>query len=571
MTFTGDFTGTRTLDVAPEAIVEGSTFADRYAMEGRLGAGAQSTVYSALDMRATPPRRVALKIARSDETSLSGETVLLARIHRDGDVDGVVHLHENDVQEFGGIKYLVLEHIDGPTLRRQTLPFAEVCRVGSTIARTLAEIHDKNIVLADVKPDNILLRQGIEPVLVDFGAARDLHDVAHGPPLLTPAYASPEQRAGQAPTYASDVYALAVVLEELAGPRPPKRFESVISQCKASDPTQRPTALEFSRALEAARNSQKHKRIRWKGIGIVVFLMSLAGIVVAMMSQHTGTPSEPMTKPSLTMISVQGMMQYVALGEAHVYWSDGDGRTVFRAPLGGGSAEMVTQLDVPAHQMAISGQTLFIRSPDVIWAFANNKLVRFAESTGRGDITADEHDVAWSNEQTGDVVIASIRHDAPLRVLAAKQARPYSVTMDDTHVYWANEENGTLARIQRGGGDIELLVRGQSWPASIALDETHLYWMDRTAGLLKRVTKGGGEPQIITKVSMGSYSTALGGTHLYWTSTEDGRVMRVLKTGGNVEVQARGQRRPFDVAVRGNDVFFSNNMRDGSVMRLVVP
>lgn len=570
MTFTGDFTGTRTLDVAPEAIVEGSTLADRYAIEGRLGAGAQSTVYSALDMVATPPRRVALKIARSVETSLSREAEFLARIHRDGAVDGVVRLLENDVQVFGGVKYLVLEHIDGPTLRNKTLAFAEVCRVGGTIARTLAEIHEKNIVLADVKPDNIIMRQGIEPVLVDFGAARDFHDIADVPPLLTPAYAAPEQRAGQAPTYASDVYALAVVLEEFAGPRSPKRFASTIARGKAADPTERPTALEFSRALDVARNSQENKRIRWKALGIVVFMMSLAGIV-AMMAQHPGTSSVKMTKPSLTMISAQGMMQYVALGEAHVYWSDGDGRTVFRAPLGGGPAEIVTQLDGPAHQMAISGQTLFIRSPDVIWAFANNKLERFAKSTGRGGITADERHVVWTNEQTGDVVITNVRRDVPLRVLAAGQARPYSVTMDDTHVYWANEENGTLARIQRGGGDIEVLVRGQSWPASISLDETHLYWMDRTAGLLKRITKSGGEPQIITKVSVGSFSTALGGTHVYWTSTEDGRVMRAPKMGGIVEVLARGQRRPFDIIVRGSEVFFSNNVRDGGVMRIVVP
>jgi len=572
MTWTGDLTGTRTLDVAPAAIVEGSTFADRYAIEGRLGSGAQSTVYSALDMLSSPPRRVALKVARADETNLSREADLLARVHRNVDVAGVVRLVEPSVREFGGVEYLVLEHIDGPTLRNKTLPLIEVCRVGGVIARTLAAMHEMNIVFADVKPENIILRDDCDPVLIDLGAAREIHD-SEAPPLLTPAYASPEQRAGRAPTNASDVYALAVVLEELAaGLRPPESFVSTIMRCKAVDPTERPTAREFSQALEVVCISQGTRQFRRSVLGLVGLLIGLVVIgVVVMMRQHAALPPGQVTKPSLTRISAPGMSLYLALGEAHVYWSDGDGRTVFRSPLGGGPAEMVTQLDKPTHQMAVSGQTLFIRSPGDIWSFANAKLKRFAESTGRGGIVADNRNVVWTNEETGDVVAASVREDAPFRVLASGQARPYSATMDATHVYWANEENGTLVRVPREGGDVEVLVRGQSLPSGTALDETHLYWVDRTAGAILRIPKRGGEPQIMTKVSVGSNSTALTGTHLYWTSSEDGRVMRVPIVGGVAEVMVRGQNRPFDIVARGNDVFFTDNYYQGGVMRLVLP
>lgn len=569
MTFTGDFTGTRTLDGAPEAIVEGSAFAERYAIEGRLGAGAQSTVYSALDMLAAPPRRVALKVARSDETSLSREADLLARIHRDGDVAGVVRLVEPSLCEFGGVKYLVLEYIDGPTLKHTASTIADICRMGGRIARALASIHQANIVSADVKPDNILLRDGVDPILVDFGAAREMPD-SNAASLLTPAYAAPEQHAGQPPTPASDVYALAVVLQELAGPRAPRQLVSILSRAKANDKAERPSALVFAQMLEEARLAPSRKPPSFFVLALVVVVLGLAGTGVVLTKESPQVAMRPQ-KPVLTQISSPGAMLYLALGEAHVYWSDGDGRTVFRAPLGRGPTETVTQLEQPAHQMAVTGQTIFIRSPGDIWALANGKMTRFAESTGRGGIVADARNVVWTNEVTGDVVLASVRGDAPLRVLASGQARPYSVTMDATHVYWANEENGTLARVLRAGGPIEVLVRGQSWPAGTALDETHLYWVDRSAGLLLRAPKSGGEPQLLAKVSVGSYSTALSGTHLYWTSTEDGRIMRVPKTGGETEVLVRGQQHPFDIAVRGNEVFFTNNRLQGNVMRLVMP
>lgn len=567
MTSTGDFTQTRTLDVAPEAIVEGSTFADRYAIERRLGAGAQSTVYSALDMLVSPPRRVALKVARTNETSLSREAELLARVHCDGNVAGVVRLVEPGLCDFGCFKYLVLDYIDGPTLRNTNVTVEQVCRLGGQIARTLALMHQINIVFADVKPDNIVLRDGIEPVLVDLGAAREMHD-SHVPRLLTPAYASPEQLAGQEPTAASDVYALAIVLEEWAGARAPKQLHSILARAKATDPAERPSAWALAQSLDEMRfGPSKHRPSRLV-LGLIVMVLGLAGIALWTRRESPVVSTKRPEKPILTQISASGGVQYLALGDPHIYWSDGNGRSVFRAPLHGGPPETVTKLDAPAHQIAVSGQWLFVRSPGDIWVFANGKLERFATSTGRGGIVADDRNVVWTNEDTGEVVLANVRGDAPLRVLASGQARPYSVAMDATHVVWANEGNGTLARVPRQGGETEVIVQGQSWPAGTALDGTHVYWADRAAGVLMRAPKSGGEPQFLTNVSVGSYSTALSGTHLYWTSTEDGRIMRVLKTGGVAEGLVMGQQHPYDIVVRENVVFFANDGVQGGVMRL---
>lgn len=569
MSWTGDFANTRTLDIAPEAIVEGSMFADRYAIEERLGAGAQSTVFAALDMLSSPPQRVALKIARADKTSLSREAELLASVHADRNIDGLVRLVEPEVQTSGAVDYLVLEHIDGPTLRNKVLSLLEVCRIGGLLARVLAAIHEAGIIVADVKPDNILLRHGTEPVLIDLGAARNV-DERDAPILLTPAYASPEQLAGQAPSFASDVYALAVLLEELAGPRPAPRFVAAISRGKATDPAERPTAAAFAQALEDVGVSRRFTRRQWVVVGSMLMVMGLAGSV-SRLGGRTAENSQSGSKPSLTMISKVGAVLHLALGESHVYWSDGNGQTVFRAPIAGGPAEVVAQLETPAHQLAVSGDMIFVRSPGTIWSFGNRKLERFAESTGRGGIVADDRSVVWTNEDSGEVVVASVRGDAPLRVLAHGQSRPYAVTMDATHVYWANEGDGTLARVSREGGEVEILVRGQSWPVGTLVDETHLYWLDRTAGAIQRIPKNGGEPQWLAKPSVGSLAMAFGGTYLYWTSTEDSRVMRVPKTGGAVDVLLMGQPRPYDIVVRGNEVFFSNNHFQGGVMRGVLP
>lgn len=574
MTFTGDFTGTRTLDVVPGVLVEGSTFADRYAIEGRLGAGAQSTVYSALDMLAVPPRRVALKIARAHDGHLSREAALLARIRDNPDVGGVVRLVEPSGQTFDGVEYLVLEHIDGPTLRGLVLQLRDICLLGSAIARTLALIHEANIVLADLKPENILLRSELDPVIIDFGAARQLQD-SKTPHLLTPAYASPEQHAGEAPSPTSDVYALAVVLEELAGPQAPKKFATIISQAKVRNPSERPSASTFSQMLDVAHGSisRKHSgRYLWGLAAVGIFMVAILLVRMKPDFMPPNTPAIRSEKPALTQISSSGVVLYLALGETHVYWSNGDGRTVFRAPIDGRRAEIVTQLDTPAHQMSVSGQTLFIRSPDTIWTFASGQLERFAESTGRGEIVADPQNVVWTNEVTGAVVIANVRKDRPLRVLASGQNRPYSVTMDRTHVYWASEGNGTLSRVMREGGELEVLASGQLSPTGTAIDETHLYWLDRTAGQVMRIPKGGGEPQVLAKTAFGIFSSALSGTHLYWTSSDDNHVMRVPKIGGMPEVVVQGQLYVFDIVVRENDLFFSKNHVDhGGVMRLVVP
>lgn len=122
----------------------------------------------------------------------------------------IVGIHE----VFGacGTAFLVTEYIKGKSLQEwmaENPSGSNIRRVMLQLLDTLEYLHTANIIHRDVKPDNILLQDNDEPVLIDFGAA--LHgDPTHTLTLIgTPAYAAPEQfRQGERPGPAADIFAL---------------------------------------------------------------------------------------------------------------------------------------------------------------------------------------------------------------------------------------------------------------------------------------------------------------------------------------------------------------------------
>lgn len=563
---------TSTMVSDSELVAPGTLFADRYAVEERLGAGALSIVYSALDMLASPPQRVALKVACKTllaETSLSHEAIVLAKIHDLGITRGVVQIIEHSVQQHDGLSYLVLEHIEGQTLSWVPSSLAEVCRIGQSLAHTLASLHASNIIVADIKPDNILLRGGNAPVFIDFGASRLIHEPLGPTLLLTPAYAAPEQLAGQLPTFTSDVYALAMVLEEWAEGWRPKRFVSLMNRCKAQNPDERPTALELARELGVIDISQPKTTTLWLVVGLIVLAAGLAAIAMdTVLSPHT--PAPPTPAPTFSMVSGPDKALFLAADESFVYWSRSNDGTIQRARLEGGPSETVTRIEGRATQLAISGQTLYIRDGIGIWSFSQEGLLRFATAAGDGDIVADAEDVVWTNASTGEVFSKAVRGNTPLRILASKLSQPYDVAMDPTHVYWANGD-GTIMRVPRQGGEVDVLVHGQSWPDGTVVDETHVYWVERHSGGVFRVSKQGGEPVQIAKTEPGCRAMALNGRYVYWASPADRQIMRVPRSGGDPETLVSGPSGFYDLIVVRNAVYFSNSYGGDGVLRLQLP
>jgi len=123
------------------------------------------------------------------------------------------------------VPYIVMEWIDGEGLaeivKRAPLDAAEVARIGATLADALHDIHTQDVVHLDLKPENVLLRPDGRAVLLDFGFSRH----AGYPDLLaeeqrfaagSSAYVSPEQLHGVRSDVRSDIFALGVLLYELA-------------------------------------------------------------------------------------------------------------------------------------------------------------------------------------------------------------------------------------------------------------------------------------------------------------------------------------------------------------------
>jgi predicted Ser/Thr protein kinase len=216
----------------PTAAPPDTVLAGRYRVVRQLGAGAMGVVYLVRDTLLD--RRVALKLPRfSVQEGPEGalrfqqEARAAARLH-----------HPNlcpvfDIGWLDGKPYLTMPFLEGRTLAevlREGRHFEadEAANLVRILALALDEAHHQGIVHRDLKPSNILLTVRGEPVVLDFGLARQLtrHDpilTGSGVVLGTPAYMAPEQVRGDnaAVGPAADVYGLGVVLYELlTGHRP---------------------------------------------------------------------------------------------------------------------------------------------------------------------------------------------------------------------------------------------------------------------------------------------------------------------------------------------------------------
>lgn len=154
-----------------------------------------------------------------------------ARLTARMDHDGVARVRDQGQCE--GLPYFTVELIDGVPLSDRlyeegVLPIVEAVRIVEATARAAHHVHDQGVIHRDIKPANILIRCDGQPVIIDFGLARDATGIDpritdSGIWLGTPAYIAPEQALGEASRVGprADVYSLGAVLYELLTGLPP--------------------------------------------------------------------------------------------------------------------------------------------------------------------------------------------------------------------------------------------------------------------------------------------------------------------------------------------------------------
>ncbi len=216
----------------------------RYRVERALGRGGSATVYLAEDTR--HHRNVAIKVLHPEVAAALGrerflrEIEVVARLAH----PHIVPLHDSGAA--GDLLYYVMPYVDGETLRDRlrregSLAPDEAVRITREIALGLEYAHRRGLVHRDVKPENVLLADGMA-LLTDFGIAtqsdRSLQFTTAGFTVGTPTYMAPEQILGRDVDARTDLYALACVLYEMLATEPPfhGEAESVLRQHVAAPP-----------------------------------------------------------------------------------------------------------------------------------------------------------------------------------------------------------------------------------------------------------------------------------------------------------------------------------------------
>jgi serine/threonine protein kinase/tetratricopeptide (TPR) repeat protein len=356
-----------------------------YSITEKLGEGGMGVVYRAHDL--TLKRDVALKFLTLDR--LEKDPQAREKVLREAQTISALN-HPNictiyEVGEDDGQPYIAMEFVEGHSLVQEVLtgpmPADVVVRYGTQLADALAHAHERGIVHRDLKSGNVWVTPSGRLKLLDFGLSQRVVEKNIGEDTTkfdrdwddqhavtgTLAYMAPELLRGQEADARSDVWALGVVLYEMAtGKRPfrggtayelsssilreplpaivpavPPVLQAVIEKCLDKDPSQRyRSGGEVRAALEAAATASRSERIPfatlalheteqkaerahtrlWYGVGIFVVVVALiAGGVWYMQKRQSRMAMAPGAIQSLAVLPLENLS-----GDAtQEYFADG--------------------------------------------------------------------------------------------------------------------------------------------------------------------------------------------------------------------------------------------------------
>ena len=216
-------------------IVKGAKINDRYQIIKTLGEGGMANVYLAHDT--ILDRNVAVKVLRGD---LASDEKFVRRFQREA-LSASSLSHPNivemyDVGEDDGQYYIVMEYVDGKTLKqilkqRGKLSITEVVDIMLQLTDGMAHAHDAYIIHRDIKPQNIMMLSNGMIKITDFGVSTALNSTQFtqtNSVMGTVHYLPPEQAQGKGSTIRSDIYSMGIMMYELLTGLVPYKGDSAV-------------------------------------------------------------------------------------------------------------------------------------------------------------------------------------------------------------------------------------------------------------------------------------------------------------------------------------------------------
>ncbi len=212
----------------------GAIISDRYEILGRIGTGGMADVYKAVDQKLN--RFVAIKVLKSEFRE--DETFLKKFQTEAQSAAGLSHpsiVNIFDVSEDRGVNYIVMEFIDGITLKeyiqkKGNLTPKEVISIAVQVCNAMEVAHGRNIVHRDIKPQNIMITKEGKVKVTDFGIAKVTSSNTISTNMMGSVhYTSPEQARGGFSDAKSDIYSLGISMYEMITGELPFDGESTVT------------------------------------------------------------------------------------------------------------------------------------------------------------------------------------------------------------------------------------------------------------------------------------------------------------------------------------------------------
>lgn len=203
-------------------VEKGKMISGRYEVIKNIGEGGMANVYVGYDRILN--RKVAIKVLRGD---LASDEKFVRRFQREA-LSASSLSHPNivemyDVGEDDGIYYIIMEYVDGKTLKqlikkRGSITLSEAIDIMLQLTEGIAHAHDSYIIHRDLKPQNIMIKEDGSIKVTDFGIAVALNSTQltqTNSVMGSVHYLPPEQASGKGSTIRSDIYSMGILFYEL--------------------------------------------------------------------------------------------------------------------------------------------------------------------------------------------------------------------------------------------------------------------------------------------------------------------------------------------------------------------